>query len=248
MLRGRYKPRGNFFYKLWIKLFGYPLHVAARIQAYNVMKHFSLNKSHVIFDAGCGSGAYVIEIGLKEGVIVGVDVSKKAIYQASIASKLAKIDDTVSLIVADICNLPIKNDLFDQTICVDVLEHLAQDTKAIAEIARILKGDGILLLHTPQTNQVRCLFSRITIPDHVREGYEREALIRMLHSKNIETIETEETFRFFGTLSADMQRKFKKKYLHWIVFPIVYPLSKLDLFSKRRGNGLLIIAKKKCHE
>lgn len=77
MLRGRYKPRGNFFYKLWIKLFGYPLHVAARIQAYNVMKHFSLNKSRVIFDAGCGSGAYVIEIGLKEGVIVGVDISKK---------------------------------------------------------------------------------------------------------------------------------------------------------------------------
>ena len=70
--------------------------------------------------------------------------------------KLSNIDyDTIDLdspiakIKADICDLPIKDNTYDFILCNHVLEHVLEDKKAINELYRVLKKDGIGIFQVP---------------------------------------------------------------------------------------------------
>jgi SAM-dependent methyltransferase len=54
-------------------------------------------------------------------------------------------------VVADlnVSTLPSANESFDLVVCKDVFEHLLNPTHALSEISRVLKKDGLLLLHVP---------------------------------------------------------------------------------------------------
>jgi len=52
-------------------------------------------------------------------------------------------------IVGDIHNLPIKSESADGILCMSVLEHIEDPKKAVSEMHRILKKDGILLGWVP---------------------------------------------------------------------------------------------------
>ncbi len=49
----------------------------------------------------------------------------------------------------DITNIPIENDFFEFIICYHILEHIIDDQKAIKELYRVLKPNGIILVQTP---------------------------------------------------------------------------------------------------
>jgi len=51
---------------------------------------------------------------------------------------------------ADICDLPFKDEEFDFILCNHVLEHIPDDTKAMKELYRILKPNGMAILQIPQ--------------------------------------------------------------------------------------------------
>ena len=52
-------------------------------------------------------------------------------------------------VVADACALPFEDESFDTVLAVEVLEHVATPDKMIAEVHRVLKPGGALLLSTP---------------------------------------------------------------------------------------------------
>ena len=49
----------------------------------------------------------------------------------------------------DITAITMQDNFFDLIICYHILEHIPNDQKAMAELARVLKPGGILLLQTP---------------------------------------------------------------------------------------------------
>ena len=51
---------------------------------------------------------------------------------------------------ADICNLPFKDASYDVILCNHVLEHISDDTKAMQELYRVLKPNGMAILQIPQ--------------------------------------------------------------------------------------------------
>ncbi|OGZ08786.1 MAG: hypothetical protein A3D65_03240 [Candidatus Lloydbacteria bacterium RIFCSPHIGHO2_02_FULL_50_13] len=52
-------------------------------------------------------------------------------------------------LVADICDMPLKDASVDGIVCEDVLEHIAEAPRLLKEMSRILKPDGTLILNTP---------------------------------------------------------------------------------------------------
>ena len=51
---------------------------------------------------------------------------------------------------ADICNLPFEDNSYDIILCNHVLEHIPDDTKAMQELYRVLKPNGMAVLQIPQ--------------------------------------------------------------------------------------------------
>ena len=68
-------------------------------------------------------------------------------------------------IKADICKLPFKKFEFDLIICNHVLEHIDNDFKAMEEIYRVLKKNGIGILQVPIDESLSVTFEDKTIID-----------------------------------------------------------------------------------
>lgn len=68
-------------------------------------------------------------------------------------------------IKADICNLPFEDDTYDFIFCNHVLEHIPDDTKAMQELYRVLKPNGIAILQIPQDLKRENTFEDDSITD-----------------------------------------------------------------------------------
>ncbi|MDH3452585.1 MAG: methyltransferase domain-containing protein, partial [Gammaproteobacteria bacterium] len=99
-----------------------------------------------IIDVGCGPGLLVhdlaIEVGPR-GRIVGVDNS---VAMLGLAERRCEDIPQVELVEAEAASLPADAATFDAAACVQVLLYLDDTNKALAEIHRVLKPGGRVVL------------------------------------------------------------------------------------------------------
>lgn len=62
----------------------------------------------------------------------------------------ADLYSPIADVKADICNLPFKENDFDVVFCNHVLEHIDNDKKAMEELYRVLKTNGLGIFQVPQ--------------------------------------------------------------------------------------------------
>lgn len=111
-----------------------------------IIKQIISHKKENILDLGCGYHAYLLRQLLKKfleiKMAIGMDVS--------VDQCLNKVQNNLQLITADL-NKPIEltNQTFDLVMCTAVLEHLTNYHQLAAEIFRLLRPGGYLLLTTP---------------------------------------------------------------------------------------------------
>jgi SAM-dependent methyltransferase len=94
-----------------------------------------------ILDAGCGSGRTIDELA-RYGRAVGVDASETAIRTAHSRGR-------IGVRVGSLEALPFPDDAFDLITCLDVLEHLPDDRAALAELRRVCRPNGWLVVTVP---------------------------------------------------------------------------------------------------
>ena len=79
--------------------------------------------------------------------------------------------DTIDLnsplanIKADICDLPLDDESYDFILCNHVLEHVIDDKKAMLELYRVLKKDGIGIFQVPINISNKKTYEDFTITD-----------------------------------------------------------------------------------
>lgn len=100
-----------------------------------------------ILDVGCGRGFYIKALGLysfpKE--IYGIDTNEMYLRKA----RKNILDKRIKILNASAYHLPFPNNYFDFVICSEVLEHLKFDGKALREINRVLKDEGVAVITVP---------------------------------------------------------------------------------------------------
>ncbi|MBW2973140.1 methyltransferase domain-containing protein [Candidatus Woesearchaeota archaeon] len=103
-----------------------------------VDENLSVNAGHLL-DVGCGEGHYFSLYKKRNLAFKGIDIDP------SMLVNLKKY----SVTCADVQKLPFNSSAFDTIVCIDVLEHVKKDKKAIAEICRVLKNNGKLIFSVP---------------------------------------------------------------------------------------------------
>ncbi len=76
-----------------------------------------------------------------------LDIFKK---QKNLDYITSDLESPIVDVKADICDLPFKENSFDIIFCNHVLEHISDDTKAMQELYRVLKPNGMGVFQIPQ--------------------------------------------------------------------------------------------------
>lgn len=97
-----------------------------------------------LLDLGCGDGRLAPLWQAVTGAIAyGLELSPKAVAVAN------QMFPSIQYTEGDATNTPYIDGMFDVIVCQEVLEHIEQQEKLIAECSRILTPNGTLILTTP---------------------------------------------------------------------------------------------------
>ena len=104
-----------------------------------------LRDGALLLDAGCGPGNITAQLAgmIPNGKVVGIDSSLEIIDQAKGEYPTQRVEN-LAFQQGDIYKLKFENDSFDVIYMHQVLQHLSDPVKALAELRRVLKPGGIL--------------------------------------------------------------------------------------------------------
>ncbi|MES1223188.1 MAG: methyltransferase domain-containing protein, partial [Bacteroidota bacterium] len=183
-----------------------------------------LVKGKVVLDIACGEGYGSAILSANADKVFGIDIDANTINHAK--KKYDK--DNIEFLCGSADNIPLADNLIDVIISYETIEHLDEEAQKnfLADVKRVLKKDGILVISTPDKANYTDRFS-YTNEFHVKE-FEKEEFILLLKKyfthirlflQGYEIIDaiTEETPDSIGELAVvNWQREtklFSRKYL-----------------------------------
>lgn len=105
-----------------------------------------------ILDFGCGQGQVLSRLN-KDNMLVGVDVRAEALNRCRTACghqvHLARVGTGGAL--------PFQSGAFEAALAVEVIEHVPDDRRTVAELARVVAPGGLLILSTPHRHWLSAL-------------------------------------------------------------------------------------------
>lgn len=145
--------------------------------AYELAKE-KISKNSFVLEVGCGEGYGTKLLSQSVGKIIGLDVDKNTIAHCS-----GKYGAENCLFSAyDGVIIPYDDSTFDAVVSFQVIEHIQDDINYISEIYRVLKGNGVFILTTPnRTNRLKP-GQKPWNKFHIREYYPEE-LEKILNNK-----------------------------------------------------------------
>jgi len=181
--------------------------------------------SRVALDLGCGQGTLSYFVRQKGGFWVSADEDMANLKEAQrlLGSDLVQLTGN---------HLPFKDRAFDLALCLDYLEHLEADDRALEEIARVLKKGGKVILVTPHTGKFFLLHKLrsglgLKLEDfgHKREGYAAGELEDKLRRAGLKPEKKVTYSRFFSEFLE-------------LILNAVYIKSSPESLPKKGGTGI----------
>ena len=126
---------------------GDPTSAQRMVRLERALRPYVLRDAHGprhVLDAGCGDGAFLDFLRRRGFRVSGLEVAEAAASRAR--RRCADADVRVGSLEDA---LPFADEVFDAVWCTEVLAHLFDVHHALAELNRVLKPGGLLMLTTP---------------------------------------------------------------------------------------------------
>jgi len=131
-----------------------------------------------VIDVACGEGYGTALLARDAGHVTGVDVSAETIAHAKAA--YAKLEN-VRFECAPCTRLPLGDATVDVAVSFETIEHIAEQEAFVAELARVVRPDGLLILSCPNRLEYRDRRG-FENPFHVKELY-RDELAKLVAAR-----------------------------------------------------------------
>jgi len=127
----------------------------------NIVKELGIEPGYYVLDIGSGTGVLlpflIAELG-EEGKIIALDFSAEMLIQA----KAKDFQPIVDFAQADVLAIPLADNSVDLAMCNSVFPHFDDKTRALKEIARVLRDNGRLVIcHTMSRAMINQLHQSI---------------------------------------------------------------------------------------
>jgi ubiquinone/menaquinone biosynthesis C-methylase UbiE len=109
-----------------------------------ILDFLNLTPGEIILDAGCGTGVFTRDIISSGSKVIGLDVSLPMLRRAREKSGSIRFLP----IRGDISSLPFREESFDKVVSITVLEFIAEAKKAMAELFRVARRGGVVVVAT----------------------------------------------------------------------------------------------------
>lgn len=161
-----------------------------------------------LLDAGCGTGYNLVCLG-RYGRTIGIDLAPEAIAFCR--------ERGVTALRASVLNLPFAAAAFDVVVSFDVIYHawVGDDRVAVAEMARVLRPGGLLLVRVPALEALRGAHD---VEVQSRHRYTRKELASLL--------------------SGGGFRVERSSYCNSLLFPLLLARRTLDRLTGRVGSDV----------
>jgi len=155
----------------------------------DIVKELGIEPGYHVLDIGSGTGVLlpflIAELG-DEGKIVALDFSAEMLIQA----KAKNFQPIVGFAQADVLAIPLADNSVDLAMCNSVFPHFDDKTRALKEIARVLRNNGRLVIcHTMSRAMINQLHQSIggvvanalLPPEFQLRGLIKQAGLRITH-------------------------------------------------------------------
>lgn len=128
-----------------------------------------------VIDVGCGAGRHSFEAYRRGADVVAFDQNAAdlndvdEILQAMKEQGEVPASATAETVKGDALDLPYDDGTFDRVIASEILEHVPEDDRAIAELVRVLKPGGLLAITVPRWLPERVCWA-LSDEYHANEG------------------------------------------------------------------------------
>lgn len=208
-----------------------------------------------ILDAGCGDGRFARSLAARYpgASVVAVDADAKAIE-----SNRRRDRDPIIWSVGEVGSMSLPDAHFELVVCVDVLEHVRDDTAALRWLAGRVAPGGTLILHVPAAAQRHLRSVGVALSNeiragegpHFREGYERDDLRRLLERSGLEVESVTSTFHSAAVrMAVDLETWLYLRRVRWLkalILPALMAAGAVErrASAQRAGNGCLALARR----
>ena len=104
-----------------------------------LLKFMNLEPSDCVLDLGCGTGFLFSHVAQKVQIVVGLDVSQKALKEAKARAEMLS---NIFLVRADADNAPFVDHVFDKVFAITVLQNMPEPKVTVVEMKRTAKATG----------------------------------------------------------------------------------------------------------
>lgn len=148
-------------------------------------------KGRIVLDAGCGTGHLACEL-LQEGYsVTATDYSQELVNFTQ--EKIRELNLHAKVYRVDLLNpTALPESYFDTIVCLDVLEHIEDDTTVLHNLKHMLKPGGVLILSVPACSWLYSLrdkeyghYRRYNKPDLIRKLVDAELMVNSIRFWNI---------------------------------------------------------------
>lgn len=121
-------------------------------------------ENKTVLDIACGTGYGIGLLRSKAKFVTGVDIDPAAAREAKF-----ECGDNASVLLGNGLGLPFHDAGFDVITSFETLEHLHERNQFLAELRRVLRPGGMLVLSTPNANYTQPLNGKPANQFHIHE-------------------------------------------------------------------------------